>query len=77
VGRSEGNDISNFCIPDVSFLEVIHCDKERTTMATVSKVVEFLGVDRDKVKRWTKEFAEYSIRSMANAKLLLLVVLSS
>ena len=28
-------------------------------MATVSKVAEFLGVDRDKVKRWTKDFAEY------------------
>lgn len=28
-------------------------------MATVSEVAEFLGVDRDKVKRWAKEFAEY------------------
>lgn len=28
-------------------------------MATVSKVAEFLGVDRDKVKQWSKEFAEY------------------
>jgi hypothetical protein len=29
-------------------------------MATVSEVAGFLGVDRDKVKRWTKEFAEVS-----------------
>jgi hypothetical protein len=28
-------------------------------MATVSEVAEFLGVNRDKVKRWSKEFAEY------------------
>ncbi len=28
-------------------------------MATVSDVARFLGVDRDKVKRWAKEFAEY------------------
>ncbi len=28
-------------------------------MATVSEVAEFLGVDRDKVKRWTRVFAEY------------------
>ena len=28
-------------------------------MATVSEVAEFLGVDRDKVKGWAKEFPEY------------------
>ena len=28
-------------------------------MSTVSEVAEFLGVDRDTVKRWTKDFAEY------------------
>src|SRR4051812_23354290 len=28
-------------------------------MATISGVARFLGVDRDKVKSWTREFAEY------------------
>jgi len=28
-------------------------------MATVADVAKFVGVDPDKVKRWTKEFAEY------------------
>ena len=28
-------------------------------MATVSEVAKFLGVDREKVKQWAKEFAEY------------------
>lgn len=28
-------------------------------MSTVSEVARIIGVDRDKVKRWAKEFAEY------------------
>jgi len=37
-------------------------------MATVSEVAEFLGVNRDKVKRWTKEFAEYLSLTAQSAK---------
>ena len=28
-------------------------------MATVSEAARFLGVERDKVKAWAREFAEY------------------
>ena len=37
-------------------------------MATVSEVARFLGVDRDKVKRWAKEFAEHMSLTAQPAK---------